>query len=177
MKKSYPYIEIIATIILIMIAISAFLILQSSTSELFTSKSSDSDTIDNDQEQSLVSEMDNPITGNIITDEVSNKEPTERSNDNLPSNADFNNEDKTPPFQIITSSQLSLHNKETDCWIAFRGRVYDITRYLKINRGRVGPITSYCGTSEDFEKNFLSNYDSPEISRLMQQGIYKGNLG
>ena len=47
--------------------------------------------------------------------------------------------------KIITSAELSKHNKSSDCWVAIRGNVYDVTSYLDEHPGGADLILNYCG--------------------------------
>ena len=76
----------------------------------------------------------------------------------------------------VTETELSSHNSESDCWIAYEGKVYDITDWLPKHPGSALVITPYCGTEDDFTSAFVGQHASEQVERLMQEGIYKGNL-
>ncbi len=76
----------------------------------------------------------------------------------------------------ISSSELSTHNKEGDCWVAYSGKVYDITSYLNKHPGGKSTILSTCGTSSKFENLFTGKHGTSKVSVLEQQAIYKGEL-
>ena len=59
-------------------------------------------------------------------------------------------------IQFNFRNELSSHDSEEDCWIAYKGKVYDITDYIPEHPGRADTITPYCGTSSEFEKAFIS---------------------
>ncbi len=42
-----------------------------------------------------------------------------------------------PSPRIITRTELRIHNTRQDCWMALRGKVYDVTRYLPYHPGSV----------------------------------------
>ncbi|XP_065849965.1 cytochrome B5-like protein [Euphorbia lathyris] len=37
--------------------------------------------------------------------------------------------------QVYTKSEVSLHNKRTDCWVIIKEKVYDITSYVEEHPG------------------------------------------
>ncbi|HTZ41819.1 MAG TPA: cytochrome b5-like heme/steroid binding domain-containing protein [Candidatus Omnitrophota bacterium] len=76
----------------------------------------------------------------------------------------------------ITESALALHNTETDCWVAYQGKVYDITSWLHIHPGGVNAILPYCGTSTAFEQAFTKQHGTTKVSLLMQVGQLMGYL-
>lgn len=45
----------------------------------------------------------------------------------------------------ITKNELFKHNTHDDCWIALRGRVYNITAYLEFHPGGVDVLMEYAG--------------------------------
>jgi cytochrome b involved in lipid metabolism len=76
----------------------------------------------------------------------------------------------------ISASQLAQHNSASNCWVAYNGKVYDITKFLPIHPGGAGRITPYCGTSTQFEQAFTRQHGTSQVGRLMQQGKYMGDL-
>ncbi|XP_019864664.1 cytochrome b5 reductase 4 isoform X2 [Aethina tumida] len=45
----------------------------------------------------------------------------------------------------VTSKELATHDKETDCWIAIRGRVFNVTAYLPFHPGGVEELMKGAG--------------------------------
>lgn len=43
----------------------------------------------------------------------------------------------------VSQQELAKHNKINDCWIAVRGKVYNITRYLDYHPGNVAQYLMY----------------------------------
>ncbi|MCX8175135.1 MAG: hypothetical protein N3E51_02930 [Candidatus Micrarchaeota archaeon] len=81
-----------------------------------------------------------------------------------------------PPNQpAITDAELSKHRLETDCWVAYRNKVYDITAYLPKHPGSSAAILPYCGTRE-FEAAFEAKHGKSKVQMLLSQGIFKGEL-
>ena len=82
----------------------------------------------------------------------------------------------------ITRDELATHNSETDCWIAYKGKVYDITSWLTEHPGGVNAILQNCGTAEQFEQAFTKKHGTKMVPLLMQVGKmmgdfdYQGNL-
>jgi cytochrome b involved in lipid metabolism len=47
--------------------------------------------------------------------------------------------------RIISSLELAQHAQPGDCWLAIRGGVYDITKYLPDHPSRPGVVEPWCG--------------------------------
>lgn len=76
----------------------------------------------------------------------------------------------------ISVSELSEHNTEDDCWVGYDGKVYDITDWLPVHPGSAAAISPYCGTSEEFTSAFEGKHGTFQVSKLMEEGIYLGDL-
>ena len=76
----------------------------------------------------------------------------------------------------VTESVLADHNSETDCWVAYQGKVYDITSWLQKHPGGVNAILPYCGTSSQFEEAFTKKHGTTKVALLMKVGIFMGDL-
>ena len=76
----------------------------------------------------------------------------------------------------VTETELSSHDSESNCWIGYEGKVYDVTDWLPKHPGSALAISPYCGTSDDFESSFIGQHGKSKVEKLMQEGIYKGNL-
>ncbi len=76
----------------------------------------------------------------------------------------------------VTETELNMHDSESDCWIGYEGKVYDITDWLPEHPGSALVITPYCGTDDDFESSFIGQHSKSKVEKLMQEGIYKGDL-
>ena len=92
------------------------------------------------------------------------------------SNTNEQQENSLQYSQEITSSELPIHNTQQDCWIAYEGKVYDITAWLPKHPGSAQAIAPYCGTSSEFEVAFTQQHGTSKVQKLMQEGIYKGDL-
>lgn len=44
------------------------------------------------------------------------------------------------PERIISAAELARHARSDDCWMAIRGGVYDVTRYLPEHPSRRGML-------------------------------------
>ena len=91
-------------------------------------------------------------------------------------------EQQTTPSQTtqsseeITSQELATHNSKTDCWVGYKGKVYDVTNFLNKHPGGANAIAKYCGTSSQFEAGFTSQHGAGKVNTLEKEGIYKGEI-
>ncbi|MGV8172107.1 MAG: cytochrome b5 domain-containing protein [Candidatus Woesearchaeota archaeon] len=76
----------------------------------------------------------------------------------------------------VTVSDLSRHNSEDDCWIAYDGNVFDVTDYVPMHPGGASKIVPLCGTSDKFENAFSMQHGTSKVSTLEKMGMYKGEL-
>src|SRR3989338_542069 len=63
----------------------------------------------------------------------------------------------------ITLEELAQHSAKGNCWIAFEGKIYDITSWLPIHPGSSAAIEPFCGTSGEFEKAFTDKHGRSQI--------------
>ncbi len=75
----------------------------------------------------------------------------------------------------ISLTTLAEHNTQEDCWVVYKGKVYDITSFLPKHPGGVTRISRTCGT-EDFEGAFQKQHGSSQADRFMKVTTYKGDL-
>ncbi len=75
----------------------------------------------------------------------------------------------------ITLSELAIHNKQSDCWVVYKGKVYDLTSWLPIHPGSPEAILPYCGNT-GFEKAFTDKHGTSKVEKLMKEGVYKGEF-
>lgn len=76
----------------------------------------------------------------------------------------------------ISLEELSKHNSKSDCWVGYKGKVYDITDWLPIHPGSSKAIEPYCGTASEFEKALNSQHGTKQDARLDKEGKYVGDL-
>lgn len=76
----------------------------------------------------------------------------------------------------ISRAVLTEHSIREDCWIAYQGKVYDLTSWLPDHPGSAEAIAPFCGKAEEFENAFTGQHGTSQVERLTQEGIYKGEL-
>jgi putative hemolysin len=76
----------------------------------------------------------------------------------------------------ITASQLAAHSERTNCWVAYQGKVYDITAFLPKHVASAAFLEPYCGTSSDFQAAFTGKHGTSKVPVLESEGVYKGEL-
>ena len=76
----------------------------------------------------------------------------------------------------IPLSFLNLHNSGVDCWVAYDGKVYDITSYLPAHPGSANRIKPFCGTSSEFTNAFERQHGKSKVNLLMKVGVFMGDF-
>ena len=76
----------------------------------------------------------------------------------------------------ITLSELATHSFETDCWIAYKSEVFDLTDWLQKHPGGVDAILPTCGTKEKFEEFFTKQHGTSKVQFLVKVGQLMGML-
>ena len=102
----------------------------------------------------------------------------ELEDDNEDGNTPVNNPVNNPAFitgKTISLSELALHNTETDCWVIYNGKVYDLTTWLTKHPGGVKAISPYCGT-QGFEAAFKAQHGNSKASLFMQVAKLMGDV-
>jgi hypothetical protein len=82
-----------------------------------------------------------------------------------------------PTAGVITRTQLAAHNMQSDCWIAYKGIVYDLTSWIPRHPGGATAISRYCGKAEEFEAAFSKQHGTSKDKRLEKEGVKQGTLG
>lgn len=100
------------------------------------------------------------------------KQSQQTSNTVTPISSNANN----PEQPIISIQQLSTHNKESDCWISYQGKVYDITAFIPNHKEYTTILVPLCGKSSEFEQAFTNKHGTSKVEVLTSQGVYKGTL-
>lgn len=75
----------------------------------------------------------------------------------------------------FTPKEVALHTERNDCWMAIRGEVYDVTKYLADHPGGVDIMLEFAGkdATEAFE-NAGHSEDADEIMADYRIGALKG---
>jgi cytochrome b involved in lipid metabolism len=109
---------------------------------------------------------------------VSNQTNSANS-DNVFVNEGIEGTDGSPNVEIastVSITELKLHNSANDCWISYRGEVYDITSFLPVHPGTSAVLIPLCGTSEEFENAFNNQHGTSKVEKLMQNSELIGVL-
>ncbi len=128
---------------------------------------------------------------NTAGNNVPTQENTQATGNNEQTQAPITNEQPAvnePPANVepvppantepsgISLSELSSHNERADCWVGYKGKVYDITDFIPKHPGGASKITPYCGTSSEFEKAFTRQHGTSQVSNMIKQTTYIGDL-
>ncbi len=76
----------------------------------------------------------------------------------------------------VILTELSNHNAKSDCWVAYGGKVYDITSFLPKHPGSSAAIQPYCGTADEFKAAFENKHGTSKVSNLMKMGVLIGDF-
>jgi cytochrome b involved in lipid metabolism len=79
--------------------------------------------------------------------------------------------------QKITPEELSRHAGSDDCWMAIRGKVYDVTSYLPDHPSRPGLVEPWCGkeATAAYDTKTKGRKHSAEADALLNN-FYKGEF-
>ncbi len=78
------------------------------------------------------------------------------------------------PSSGVTRAELAKHTTQQDCWVAYKGVVYDITTWLPRHPGSAASIAPYCGKAEEFTAAFSRQHGTSREGRLKREGVDKG---
>ena len=107
-----------------------------------------------------------------------NSELSELNNqDNNPESSQSNNPEDNPPILpgTILSAEFVTHNSESDCWVIYKNKVYDVTSWLPNHPGGADKISPHCGTG-GFEQAFTQKHGTSKANLLMQVGTFIGDF-
>ncbi|TGZ49629.1 cytochrome b5 reductase 4 isoform X1 [Temnothorax longispinosus] len=71
--------------------------------------------------------------------------------------------------QVVTLSELANHNKQTDAWIAIRGVVFNVTRYMDFHPGGVDELMR--GVGKDATKLFDNVHAWVNYQSILQKCV------
>lgn len=111
------------------------------------------------------------ITGDVINT-VQNNTSTQSSS-TLPQSP-LNTQQ--PSTSGVSLTELSTHNSASNCWVAYKGKVYDLTSFLPKHPGGINRILPYCGSATEFEQAFGKKHGTSKVAMLGVVGKYKGEL-
>lgn len=78
--------------------------------------------------------------------------------------------------KVISRTELAQHKAQSDCWVAYKGTVYDITSWLPRHPGSAAAIAPYCGTAEEFTAAFNKQHGTRRDERLKKEGVVEGSF-
>jgi cytochrome b involved in lipid metabolism len=76
----------------------------------------------------------------------------------------------------VSITELRRHTLQNDCWVVYRGEVYDITSFLPRHPGGSRVLIPLCGTADEFETAFRNQHGTSKIETLLQNSRYMGIL-
>ena len=82
----------------------------------------------------------------------------------------------TQNSNFIDAAELAKHTSMEDCWVAYKGKVYDVTAWLPKHPGSAQAILPYCGTSKEFEDAFTKKHGTSKAGLLMKVATFMGDF-
>ena len=76
----------------------------------------------------------------------------------------------------ITLTELAKHSTQKDCWVGYKGQVYDVTKFLPRHPGGVSTISRYCGTNTEFTAAINRQHRTKQDARLAREAPVMGAL-
>ncbi len=76
----------------------------------------------------------------------------------------------------ISLEELAQNNDASSCWVAYQGRVYDLTGWLRQHPGGAQAILPNCGTAQQFEDAYNQRHGERDDGLLRNEpiGVYVG---
>ena len=82
----------------------------------------------------------------------------------------------TTESTLIPIATLAQHASASDCWIAYKGKVYDMTSYLDRHPGGTNAIARYCGSASEFEQAFTRQHGTSKAGLLVKVATFIGDF-
>jgi cytochrome b involved in lipid metabolism len=73
-------------------------------------------------------------------------------------------------------SEVALHNSESDCWVGYKGKVYDITSFMPNHKNYQALLVPLCGSTDKFETAFEGKHGTSKVEVLVSQSTLIGDL-
>lgn len=97
-----------------------------------------------------------------------------KASENVSVSANINNSNAM--IGNVSQNELAKHNTLNDCWVSYKGKVYDITSWLPKHPGTAGAILPYCGSSSAFEQAFTAQHGTTKAGFLVKVGVFMGDF-
>lgn len=105
------------------------------------------------------------------------KTPTNTNNTSVSVNQNSNQSNANTGNEtgkIYTLAEVKTHNKQTDCWLAVNGSVYNVTSFIPNHPGGPQRIIPLCGT--DATSNFTEQHDGQPKPETQLASLKIGTL-
>ena len=99
----------------------------------------------------------------------------QETGDSMEEHMDEMMEDGMGQMHGVTLSQFAQHDNEGDCWLLYKGQVYDITVWLPNHPSGADSIIMHCGKNT-FEEAFTNKHGEDKVEILQTEGVLIGNL-
>ena len=80
-------------------------------------------------------------------------------------------QEQLPDMGVITKEELAKHNTQNDCWVSFKGNVYNMTSYLSHHPGGVDIIMKYAGGDMTDTYMRIHKWVSPNLISKIKIGV------
>ena len=71
----------------------------------------------------------------------------------------------------ISRDELAQNSNANSCWVAYQGKVYDLTDWLRQHPGGAQAILPNCGTAEQFEEAYNARHGERDSGLLRNAPI------
>lgn len=76
----------------------------------------------------------------------------------------------------ISTDELAKHSSLTDCWVVYKGEVFDITEFIPKHPGGKSVFSSLCGSPDKFEVAFVGQHGFSKVDILVLEAKLIGKL-
>ncbi len=125
----------------------------------------------------VVGTVDNQVAGKGETSDVSDTNPSTTPAPTTETGSGAGGAAGEAQPGVISRAELAKHNTQSDCWIGYKGTVYDVTSWLPRHPGSAGAIAPFCGTADEFAAAFNKQHGTSREGKLQKEGVNEGTLG
>ena len=77
------------------------------------------------------------------------------------------------PLPQFTMAEVAKHGTRADCWVVLDGRAYDVTKFIDVHPGGVGPMVNMAGKDAT---DVFDNYHAARVYKTMLSPYLMGEV-